>query len=283
MEKILDGKKISQKLKKEVQEEIQKNISKKKRSPQLEILLVGKEYASEKYINMKKKLSEELGIQCNVTRFTKEIDEKSIIKDILDKNQNKNVDGIMVQLPLPKHLNTTRILEHISPQKDVDGLTSNNLGKLFTNNSNAFLPATPLGIIRILKEYKINLKGKHVVILGRSLIVGIPLVSELLKLNASVTIMHSKSKNIKKISSQADILISAIGKANIINSKYIKKNSILIDVGISQDPESKKICGDFHFSNVIKKSKYITPVPGGVGATTVPSLMKNVVKAWKNK
>ncbi len=279
MEKIIDGKQVAKEIIKDIQME-RKLI---KITPRIDIFLIGEDYASIKYVQMKEKLAKELNISCKINKYTKNVTEKKLIEDIKEKNNDDNIHGIIVQLPIPKNLNKEKILNTIEPKKDIDGLTSTNLGNLFTKKEPFFIPATPLGILKMFEKYKIELEGKNIVIIGKSLIVGIPLLGELLKKNASVTILSKKTKNIEKITSKADILITAVGKTKIIKSKHIKKNSIVIDVGISKDPKTKKISGDVDYENVRKKVKYITPVPGGVGATTVPSLIFNLLQSIKNE
>ena len=280
MDKILDGKAVAQKITKELKQNLSNSSKTFKRKPRFEIFSIGDDYASQKYTLMKKKLAEEIGFECNIREHPQSVQEQEILKEIKKDNEDENIDGIMVQLPIPQQLNVNKILNTIDPEKDVDGLTSQNLGKIFTQDPTAFTPATPLGILRILKEYNISLQGKKVVICGRSLIMGIPLFAKLLQQDASVSIVHSKTKNIKDITSKADILISGIGKPNFVTKDFLKENAIAIDVGISQDPKTKKLTGDFDYEDVLTKVQQITPVPGGVGATTVPSLMSNVLKAY---
>jgi len=284
MNKILDGKAVAQKIIKDIQKDLSNKPKTLKRKPRLEIFSIGEYYTNEKYTLMKKKLAKEICIECNIKKFPISVKEQEILLEIEKANENKDIDGIIVQLPIPPDFNMNKILNSISPEKDVDGLTSQNLGKIFTQDSTAFTPATPLGILKIFQEYNISLESKNVVICGRSLIMGIPLFAKLLQQDASVTLVHSKTRNIKQITSKADILISGIGKANFFTKEFLKENAIVIDVGISENPKTKKLTGDFDYENVFSKVKQITPVPGGVGATTVPSLMSNLLKAYfKNK
>ena len=273
---ILDGKqtalKISQKIKEEVQEF--------SRKPRLDILLVGSDFGSQKYVEMKSKKAQELGIECNVHSFDENVSEEELIRLIEKLNIDSQVDGIMVQLPLPKHIQESNILEKISPSKDVDGLTSINLGKLFKNDPSAIAPATAKGILELLREYDIQIDGKDAVVIGRSDIVGLPTAALLQNENATVTICHSHTQNLKEVCKMADILVVAIGKPEYIDREYVKEGAVVIDVGTNKNEEGKLV-GDVNFEGVKDIVSYITPVPGGVGPMTIVCLLSNLIEAYK--
>ncbi|MCS7215320.1 MAG: bifunctional methylenetetrahydrofolate dehydrogenase/methenyltetrahydrofolate cyclohydrolase FolD [Thermodesulfovibrio sp.] len=276
--KIIDGKSLSLKIKEELKREVQ-DLKNKGINPTLAVVLVGDNKASQKYVSFKEKACKELDIQSLVFRFPEDTEEISLIKVIDELNENSQVNGILIQLPLPKHLDQNRVLERINPLKDVDGFTPFCLGRLLTDNP-LYIPCTPKGVIRMLDEYGINLEGKQAVVIGRSIIVGKPLSLLLLKRNATVTICHSKSVNLPDITKKADILCIAIGKENFINSNMIKEGAVIIDIGINVT-NSGKVVGDVNFEEVRKKASYITPVPGGVGPMTIAMLMENTLYAAK--
>ncbi len=278
--KILDGKqtalKISTRLKKEISEFLQQG----KRAPKIEIILVGDDYASKMYVDMKSKKALDLGIDVKVHSLEENTTTEELEKILNELNQNASIDGIMVQLPLPKHIEEKRILGIISPLKDVDGLTSYNLGKLFKNDSSAIAPATAKGVILLLKEYDIQIDGKNVVVIGRGDIAGLPIAAMLQNENGTVTICHSHTQNLKGICKNADILVSSIGKPEYINSEYIKEGSIVIDVGTNRNTDGKLV-GDIDFYSVKDLVKYITPVPGGVGPMTIACLFDNLIEIYR--
>lgn len=279
--RILDGRQTSLKISTSVKEEVSKYISEGKRVPRLDVLLVGDDFGSSKYVGMKSKKAKELGIQCEVHRYGEDVQKDELISKILELNEETLVDGIMVQLPLPKHINENEILEYILPSKDVDGLTSVNLGKLFKNDPTAIPAATARGVMELLKEYEIQVEGKNAVVINRSSIVGLPIVALLQNENATVTICHSYTQNLKDICKCADILVVGIGKAEYITSEYIKQGSTVIDVGINRNSEGKLV-GDVDYSSVKEICEYITPVPGGVGPMTIVSLFSNLFNTYKN-
>ena len=270
MGNIIDGKKISS----DIRQEIKIELSEK---PGLAVILVGEDSASQVYVRNKEKACQEVGFNSFFYKMNYNITEKSLIDLIKMLNENCNVHGILVQLPLPDHINEDNVIKAINPEKDVDCFHPYNLGRLVTGNAD-FLPCTPAGVIELLKRSNIEIAGKECVIIGRSNIVGKPLAMLMLQENATVTICHSKTKNLKDICKRADILISAIGKAKFVNSSYVKKNAVVIDVGINRD-EDGKLCGDVDFDDVIDRVSYITPVPGGVGPMTITMLLKNTLKA----
>lgn len=269
---ILDGKKLRDKIFKNLKIKLNKMIKK----PTLAVVLVGNNPASQIYVNNKKKTAENLGINSIIIEYPSDVTENELLEKIEKLNQDDDVTAILVQLPLPEHIDKCRIINAIAPQKDVDGLTDYNSGKLFSGEKPYVYPCTPKGILLLLDEYNIEIEGKHVVVIGRSNLVGKPVAQMLLDRNATVTICHSKTKNLAEITKTADILISAVGK-NVVGEKYIKNNCVVVDVGIFRD-EAGKIRGDVDFENVSKLASYISPVPGGVGPMTIASLMLNTVE-----
>jgi len=278
--KILDGKYTSSVVLQNLKTEIQKYIQQGKRAPRIDILLVGDDYASQMYVNMKEKKALDLGISVNVHNFEKDINENDLVKLISQLNNDKSVDGIMVQLPMPEHINESEILESILPSKDVDGLTSTNLGKLFKNDSSAIAPATAKGVIKLLDKYNIQIEGKNAVVVGRGDISGLPIAAMLQNRNATITICHSHTQNLKDICKDADILVSSIGRPEYINSEYVKKGIVVIDVGTNRNSEGKLV-GDVDFNSVKDIAGYITPVPGGVGPMTIACLFDNLIEMYK--
>lgn len=274
MAKVIDGKKVAQ----DMQNELKKETTELKKNGinlTLAVIYVGDDLASKIYINNKRKACDYVGIKMKEFKFDCNASENDILRLINELNMDKSVTGIMVQMPLPHQINAKKIVGAINPQKDVDGFSEVNLGKIITKNYD-FLPCTPAGIIEILNSENVEIKGKRCVVVGRSNIVGKPLSLMLLNNDATVTICHSKTENLKEACKNADILISAVGKKNLITADMVKKDAVVIDVGINRN-EFGKICGDVDFENVKKLASYITPVPGGVGPVTVAMLMKNVV------
>lgn len=280
--KLIDGKKLAEKEKENLKIKIN-DLHKINVYPGLAVILVGNDAASKIYVSKKEQFANELGIYSKTINLPETITEKKLLNEINKLNSNSRINGILVQLPLPKHISEKKVCETILPEKDVDGFHINNLGKLVTGDFNV-IPCTPYGILTIFKEYKINLTGKFVVIIGRSNIVSKPLANMLVQkidgLNATVCVCHSKTKNLRAITKQADVLISAIGQPEFINSSYIKNNVVIIDVGINRITSNGKtrLCGDVNFKSVSKKAKLITPVPGGVGPLTIVHLFKNLIK-----
>ena len=271
---LLDGKKIKDEKIVELKKEI-KNLEKK---PGIAVIQIGNNPASSVYVKNKEKMSLELGCNFSHIKYDENITEKEVLNKIDELNNDEYIHGILVQMPIPKHLNTTIIQNRILASKDIDGLTDINAG-LLMHNKDSFIPCTPKGIMETLNYYDIDVKGKHVVIVGRSDLVGKPLMSLMLNNNATVTICHSYTLNLKEITKQADILIVAVGKKHIINASMIKENAVVIDVGINRVDD--KLYGDVDFDDVKEKCSYITPVPGGVGQTTVLSLYQNLLKAYR--
>jgi len=281
MTKVIDGKKISMEMKKEIKLEVEKIVEDGKRAPGLAVIIVGENPASKVYVNSKVKTCSALGIYSEKYILDSEITEVELLKIVEKLNNKDEIDGILVQLPLPKHIDKDRIIEAIKPNKDVDGFHPINLGKLVIGG-NGFKSCTPYGIMELLKRYKIDFNGKDIVIIGRSNIVGKPLAIMMTNENATVTLCHSRTKNLSEKTLKADIVIVAIGKENFLTEEMVKKGSIVIDVGINRN-KSGKLCGDVDFKNVSKKTSFITPVPGGVGPMTIAMLMKNTVKSRRMK
>ena len=276
--KLLDGKEVSTKVKDELKLEVDK-LREKGIIPTLAVILCGDDAASKVYVNNKSKATEYIGAEFKEYILDADIEEQELI-DLIEKlNNDSNINGILIQSPLPKKFDEEKIFSLVNYKKDVDGFTPNSVGNLFIGRP-IFKPCTPSGVIKMLEYYNIDITGKHAVIIGRSNIVGKPLISLLLEKNATVTICHSKSNNIKEITKTADIVISATGRMNMVTEDMIKEDAIVVDVGINRNSEGK-LCGDVDFENVSKKCSYITPVPGGVGPMTIAMLMNNLVKATK--
>lgn len=277
MAEILDGKKLREK----ILEGLKLKIDKFELKPTLVVILVGENPASKIYVNNKKKTAEKLGINSLVINYPVNVSEIELLNKIKELNNDESVTAILVQLPLPDHISKENVMNTISPQKDVDGFTPYNFGKLFSGEVPTVYPCTPKGILLLLDEYGIKLEGEHVVIIGRSNIVGRPLSQMLLNRNATVTVCHSRTKNLSEITKTADVLISAVGK-NIIEGKMLKSGCVVVDVGIFKD-ENGKTRGDVDFENASGIASYISPVPGGVGPMTIASLMLNTVELFEKK
>lgn len=278
--KNLDGKLVYTQLIDGIKVSVQELVSKYERIPTLHIILVGEDYGSVQYVNMKKKKGQEVGIDVHVNTFDEGCSEEEIVSLIKKLNEDSSVDGVMVQLPLPKNLDTNKVLETIDPEKDVDGLTSSNLGKLFKGSPDAIPSATPLGIVKLLDHYNIDLVGKDVVVIGRSDIVGLPLSAMLINRDSTVTVCHSKTENLKEICKKADIVVVGIGKPEYIDKSYIKKGCVIIDVGTNKNIKDELV-GDVKYKDVINTCSYITPVPGGVGPMTIACLLNNLIDAYR--
>lgn len=277
MAEIIDGKKLRDK----ILDNLKLKLDGFEKKPKLVVILVGDNPASKIYVNNKKKMAEKVGIISEVINYPSSISEKELLVKIEELNKDEAVTAILVQLPLPEHISKENVMNTIAPEKDVDGFTPYNFGKLFSGEEPMVYPCTPKGILLLLDEYGISLEGKHVVIVGRSNIVGRPLSQMILNRDATVTVCHSHTKNLAEITKTADVLISAVGK-NIIEGKMIKSGCVVIDVGIFKD-ENGKTRGDVDFENVSKSASYITPVPGGVGPMTIASLMLNTVELFERK
>ncbi|MCR5451916.1 MAG: bifunctional methylenetetrahydrofolate dehydrogenase/methenyltetrahydrofolate cyclohydrolase FolD [Lachnospiraceae bacterium] len=276
MSTLIDGKKISQDIKDELKEKVS-GLNAKGTEVSLAVILVGEDPASQVYVRNKKKACEYIGIRSISHELPDSTSEEELLSLISDLNKDDSVDGILVQLPLPSHINEDTVIKAIAPEKDVDGFHPQNVGALSIGQK-GYVSCTPAGIIQLLKRSNINMDGAHAVIIGRSNIVGKPMALLLLRENATVTITHSHTKDLKEITKQADILIVAIGKAKFVNDEYIKEGAVVIDVGMDRD-ENGKLCGDVDFDSVKDKCSAITPVPGGVGPMTIAMLMNNCVSA----
>tara|TARA_A100001011_G_scaffold114489_1_gene121139 strand:+ start:57 stop:935 length:879 start_codon:yes stop_codon:yes gene_type:complete len=284
---LLDGKKTSNDIKSEIKNSVDNLILNKERPPHLAAILVGDDGASLTYIGSKIRSCEQVGFKSSLFRFSSDISENGLIKKINDLNLDSEIDGFIVQLPLPKHINEQKVLLSIDPRKDVDGFHPTNFGKMALGLK-SFVPATPYGIIKLIEKYDIQTEGKNCLVVGRSNIVGRPM-SILMSLrgkygNSTVTLAHSKSKNLIELTQKADIIIMALGIPEFLNSDMIKKDSTVIDVGITRvEDKSKKrgytIKGDVDFDSVSKKVKFLTPVPGGVGPMTIAMLLQNTLDA----
>ncbi len=277
MATIIDGKELSKKIRGQVKEEVE-SLNKKGIYPKLAVIMVGEDPASKVYVRNKSKACNEAGIEYEEFILNENIEMDELLSVIEKLNNRKDIHGILLQSPIPKQLDIYKAFEAIDAKKDVDGFNPINIGKLELNRE-TFISCTPHGVIKMLEEYNINLKGANVVVLGRSNIVGKPLVQCLLNKDATVTICHSKTKNIEEITQNADILISAIGKPKFVTANIVKENAVVIDVGINRLETG--LVGDVDFEEVSKKASYITPVPGGVGPMTIAMLLHNVVIAAK--
>lgn len=289
--KIIDGKQISTKIKEQIAQEINELKHKSDKKPGLAVVLVGADPASQIYVKSKEKACEKAGIYSEVHKLDKDTEEKELISLIEKLNDSDKINGILVQMPLPKHLDENKIINLIKPEKDVDGFHPQNVGKMLIGEGDPFIPCTPLGIQIMLKECNISPQGKHAVVIGRSNIVGKPIAALLLQkgefANATVTVCHSRTKNLQEIVKSADIIIAAIGIPNFVTADMVKEGAVVIDVGINrvEDKNSEKgyrVCGDVDFEQVKEKCEAITPVPGGVGTMTIAMLLYNTLKAFKD-
>lgn len=279
MTKIIDGKLISAQIKNELRDEVT-HMKEQGLLPCLAVIQVGKDPASSVYVNNKKKACTYIGIESLSYELDETITQEELLSIIKELNNDKKVNGILVQLPLPKHIDENVVIQTILPEKDVDGFHPTTVGNMCIG-ADDFLPCTPAGVIQLLKRSGISLEGKDCVVIGRSNIVGKPMAMLLLRENATVTITHSKTKDLKEVTKRADILIVAIGKPKFITSEYVKEGAVVIDVGIHRD-ENNKLCGDVDYDDVSAKVSAITPVPGGVGPMTIAMLMENCVKSVRN-
>ena len=280
---IIDGKKFARKLKLKIKKEIQSIKKKTRLTPGLTVILIGNHAPSEIYVRNKAISAKEVGINSKVLRFKNSISETKLISVIQRLNKDKKVHGILVQLPLPDHIHGHKIIEEIDPRKDVDGFHPINVGNL-SSGKDSLISCTPLGCYLMIKSIKKNLSGLNALMIGRSNLNGKPMVQLLLKEDCTVTIGHSKTKNLKELCKKADIVVVAAGRANLVKGDWIKKGAIVIDVGINRVKKKNgyKIIGDVEFKSVVKKTKAITPVPGGVGPVTIACLLNNTLKAFKN-
>lgn len=278
---IISGKDISVKIKDKLKNEVETIKNKYSRLPKLVVVLVGDNQASQTYVRNKEMGCNYIGIESLVIRKEQDISEIELLDLINDLNNDDSVDGILVQLPLPKHIDETKVLDQINPDKDVDGFHPQNVAKLCLGQS-SLIPCTPKGMMVLLEEINYDLEGKEVVVIGRSNIVGKPVAHLCLQKNATVTIAHSRTKDLKAVCKRADVLIVAIGKAKFLNHEYVKQGAIVLDVGINRD-EHGKLCGDVDFDDVCNVASAITPVPGGVGPMTITMLLENTLEAFYHR
>lgn len=288
---ILDGKKVSNDIKNEIAAEVAKMKANGEKVPHLAAILVGNDGASLTYVGSKVKACERVGFESTLVKMPDTTSELELLKKIKELNEDDNIDGFIVQLPLPSQIDTQKVLLTVDPSKDVDGFHPENFGKMALDMS-TFIPATPFGILELLQRYNVDTKGKHTVVIGRSHIVGRPMSILMSRKgwpgNSTVTLTHSNTKNIAQITTQADIIISALGVPNFLKAEMVKDDAVIIDVGITRvedpnHPKGYKITGDVDFENVSKKASYITPVPGGVGPMTIAMLLKNTLLAREQR
>lgn len=288
---LIDGKKTSTDIKQEIAAEVAEMTAKGIRRPHLAAILVGHDGGSETYVANKVKSCAECGFESTLLRFEDDITEEQLLAEVRKLNENPDIDGFIVQLPLPKHIDEQRVIETVDPDKDVDGFHPVNVGRLSIGLP-GFKSATPAGIIELLRRYNIDTRGKHVVVIGRSNIVGKPVASLLMQKgnpgDATVTVCHSRTTNLPEITRQADIIIAALGKPGFVTADMVKDGATVIDVGTTRVPDATRksgfrLCGDVDFENVAPKCEFITPVPGGVGPMTICSLMLNTLQAAKQR
>lgn len=277
---IIDGKVIAANIKENLKQELQDIETRYSRKPKLVVILVGSNQASQTYVRNKEKACAYVGMDSTVIRLEETITQGQLLEEISKLNRDNGVDGILVQLPLPKHIHSEDVLKAIEPRKDVDGFHPQNVAQLFLGQ-HSLVPCTPKGMMALLEAIGYDIKGKEVVVIGRSNIVGKPVALLCLQNDATVTIAHSKTENLKEVCKRADVLIAAIGKAKFFNHEYIKPGAVVLDVGMNRD-ENNKLCGDIDFEDVKEIVSAITPVPGGVGPMTITMLIKNTLEAFYN-
>lgn len=278
---IIDGKALSEKILIEIEKEHSELEKKVGRKAGLAVIIVGENSASQIYVRNKIKACERVGFYSETIRLDENITEENLLSEIKKLNNNSNIDGILVQLPLPEHINELNIVNAISAEKDVDGFHTTNIGKMMIGDESGFLPCTPAGVIQMFEEYNIDLKGKDVLVIGQSNIVGKPMTLLLIKKRATVQVCNSKTKNLSEKLQKADVIVAAAGSPKLIKATDVKEGVVIIDVGINR--VDGKLCGDVDFEEVSKKASFITPVPGGVGPMTIAMLIKNTFKSYKQK
>lgn len=277
---LINGKEIGQQIRVSIKEEVQQ-LATKGITPGLAVILVGEDPASHTYVANKEKACQQLGIYSELIKLPEETTEQQLLQQIEQLNSSDKIDGILVQLPLPKHIDEQKVIETISPLKDVDGFHPVSVGKMLLGQE-TFLPCTPHGVMKLLEFSNVEVAGKHAVVIGRSHIVGVPMGQLLLQNDATVTYCHSKTPDLEAITKQADILVVAVGRAKMIKAHHIKEGAVVIDVGMNRD-ENGKLCGDVDFADVVEHTSAITPVPGGVGPMTITMLMVNTIQSAKMK
>lgn len=279
---IISGKDLALSLKQEMAQEVATFPEKYGRVPHLVVILVGEDPGSVSYVTGKAKASAEVGVKNTTIRKSEDISEEELLDIIDELNEDDGVDGILVQLPLPKHIDSDKVIAAIKAEKDVDGFHPTNVANLWLKKP-CVLPCTPKGIIKLLKRAEVEIAGKEVVVVGRSNIVGLPVSKLLLNENATVTVAHSRTKNLGEVTRRADILVVAIGRPKFVTADMVKQGAVVIDVGVNRDPETKKLCGDVDFVAIEPKASAITPVPGGVGPMTITCLMENTIECFLRK
>lgn len=279
---IISGKDLALSLKQEMAQEVATFPEKYGRVPHLVVILVGEDPGSVSYVTGKAKASAEVGVKNTTIRKSEDISEEELLDIIDELNEDDGVDGILVQLPLPKHIDSDKVIAAIKAEKDVDGFHPTNVANLWLKKP-CVLPCTPKGIIKLLKRAEVEIAGKEVVVVGRSNIVGLPVSKLLLNEHATVTVAHSRTKNLGEVTRRADILVVAIGRPKFVTADMVKQGAVVIDVGVNRDPETKKLCGDVDFAAIEPKASAITPVPGGVGPMTITCLMENTIECFLRK
>lgn len=279
---IISGKELALSLKQEMALEVATFPEKYGRVPHLVVILVGEDPGSVSYVTGKAKASAEVGVKNTTIRKSDDISEEELLAIIDELNEDDEVDGILVQLPLPKHIDSDKVIAAIKAEKDVDGFHPTNVANLWLKKP-CVLPCTPKGIIKLLKRANVEIAGKEVVVVGRSNIVGLPVSKLLLNENATVTVAHSRTKDLGEVTRRADILVVAIGRPKFVTADMVKEGAVVIDVGVNRDPETKKLCGDVDFAAIEPKASAITPVPGGVGPMTITCLMENTIECFLRK
>lgn len=281
---IFDGKKLAEEVKVSLREQIEGFRTQYGRVPCLSVLLVGDDYGSLRYVASCEKNCNTVGMECRVVKMAQDSTEEQVLAQLDTLNKDKDIDGILVQMPLPKQVNTEHVVEALNPQKDVDGVTNTNVANLWKQKRSDYskfcVPCTPRSAMRILKAANIPLDGKNAVVVGRSNIVGLPVTKLLMNENATVTVAHSHTKDLPALLRSADIIVAAIGKAKFITKDMVRQGAVIVDVGINADPETGKMCGDVDFQQVADLCEMITPVPGGVGPLTICSLMENTIDCY---
>ena len=278
---IIDGKQLSLRLKGEMAEEVKALEAKYGRVPSLAVILVGENPASQSYVRGKIKAASEVGIKSELITMPADTTEEALLAEIERLNADRDTDGVLVQLPLPKHIDEERVIDAIALEKDVDGFHPANVANLWLGKP-CIVPCTPKGVMQMIAECGFDVAGKKAVVVGRSNIVGLPVTKLLMDENATVTVCHSRTKDIAKICSEADILVPALGRPKFVKAEMVKEGAVVIDVGVNRDPETGKLCGDVDFEDVATKASYITKVPGGVGPMTIACLMENTVECYLN-
>jgi len=278
---IIDGKALSEKVLKEIEKEHSELEKKVGRKAGLAVIIVGENPASQIYVRNKIRACEKVGFHSETIRLDENITEENLLLEIEKLNNNSNIDGILVQLPIPKHIDGLKIINAISAEKDVDGFHTTNIGKMMIGDETGFLPCTPAGVVHMFEEYNINLEGKDVLVIGQSNIVGKPMTLLLIKKRATVQVCNSKTKNLSERLQKADVVVAAAGSPKLVKASDVKEDVVVIDVGINR--VDGKLCGDVDFEEVSKKASFITPVPGGVGPMTIAMLIKNTFKSYKQK